>query len=372
MTHQSPSYFEKLRKYLRNTGRFLKHFFPELPQSRGGRNWLIGAGVAAVLVIGTMYGISRWYVYSVSDQPQVIGTSFIPSYATKLGLDPQKTLDAILNDLDVKQLRLVSYWSEIEPSDDQYDFSQLDWQFAKANAAGAKVSLSVGLRQPRWPECHAPSWVDTAQPTSAWQPQLEEFMTMVIKRYKDNPALQSYQVENEYFLTAFGECQNFDRQRLVDEYALVKSLDPAHPAIVNRSNNGLGIPLYAPKADVYGVSIYKRVWDSGFSHRYLEYPQPAWYYSFMAGVQKLVQGRELIAHEMQAEAWPPNGQEIVNTSLEEQNKSLNADRLAGRFDYARGTGLRSIDMWGAEYWYYRQQILKDSSLWDVARQEYTR
>jgi hypothetical protein len=359
-----------LKTTLKNLWRLMQHFLPTLPRSRWGRR-LLGIFIALlVLSVGGMYGIARWYVHSVSDQPQVIGASFIPDYASSLGVDPQQTMDAMLSDLHIKQLRLVSYWSTIEATEGSYDFSQLDWQFSKAEAAGAKITLSVGLRQPRWPECHAPNWVDTSQPAKQWQPQLEQFMTAVINRYKDSPALQSYQVENEYFLKAFGECKNFDRARLVSEYAMVKRLDPKHMAIVNRSNNGLGIPLYAPKADKYGVSIYKRVWDSGFSKRYLEYPQPAWYYAFMAGVQKMVQGRELVVHEMQAEAWAPNGKLITETSLAEQNKSLDAARLAGRFDYARDTGLRSVDMWGAEYWYYRMQVLHDPSLWTTAQAAY--
>lgn len=362
----------KLKNSLKNTWRVLQHFLPELPRSRRAKYVVAGICALLVLTVASMYGISRWYVHSVSDRPQVIGTSFIPAYAESLGLNAQETMDAILDDLGVKHLRLVSYWNQVEAEQGTYDFSLLDWQFAKAEAAGAKVTLSLGLRQPRWPECHPPKWVDTTEPREQWQPQLEAFMTAVVARYKDSPALESYQIENEYFLTAFGECKNFDRERLVDEYELVKQLDPAHPAIVNRSNNGLGIPISEPEADMYGVSIYKRVWDAGFTKRYLEYPQPAWYYSFMAGVQKIVQGKDMIAHEMQAEAWPANGTPIVNTSLEEQNKSLNAARLAGRFDYGRDTGLRQVYLWGAEYWYYRQQILNDPSLWDVAREEFAR
>lgn len=359
-----------LKTNLKNLQRLLQHFLPRLPTSRWGRILLAGIIVLTIVSIAAMYGISRWYVHSVSSQPQVIGASFIPDYASSLGVDPKQTLDAMLGDLHIKQLRLVSYWSNIEATQGSYDFSQLDWQFAKAEAAGAKVTLSVGLRQPRWPECHAPNWVDTSQPAAQWQPQLEQFMSTVINRYKNSPALQSYQVENEYFLKAFGECKNFDRVRLVSEYNLVKRLDPKHLAILNRSNNGLGIPLYAPKADEYGVSIYRRVWDSGFSKRYLEYPQPAWYYAFMGGVQKIVQGRDLVVHEMQAEAWAPNGKLLTETTLAEQNKSLDAQRLAGRFDYAHDTGLRSVDMWGAEYWYYRKQVLHDPSLWAVAETSY--
>lgn len=360
----------KLKITLTNFWRFAQHFLPSLPRSKWGK-WLASVLVGLVfLTVGTMYGISRWYVQSVSDKPQVVGASFIPAYAESMGLDAKETMDAMLHDLNIKHLRLVSYWNQIESEQGTYNFDQLDWQFAKAEAAGAKVSLSVGLRQPRWPECHPPKWVDTTKPREQWQPQLEDFMAAVINRYKDSPALASYQVENEYFLKAFGECQNFDRQRLVDEYNLVKRLDPKHPAIVNRSNNGLGIPLHAPKADKYGVSIYKRVWDSGVTRRYLEYPQPAWYYAFMAGVQKIVQDREMIVHEMQAEAWAPNGKLLTEISLEEQNKSLNAERLSGRFTFGRDTGLREVYMWGAEYWYYRQQKLHDPSLWDAARKGY--
>src|SRR5205809_607503 len=80
----------------------------------------------------------------------------------------------------------------------------------------------------------------TKEPVSQWQPQLEKYMTAVVNRYKDSPALDSYQVENEFFLKGFGECEtipgSMDRSRLVAEYNLVKRLDPHHTVIVNRSN----------------------------------------------------------------------------------------------------------------------------------------
>ncbi len=324
--------------------------------------------VVFLITTAVMYGIAQWYIQSEKSKPYVVGTRFVPDYAQYLGVDPKQTLDALLG-IGVKHLRLVSYWSDYEPAPGQYDFTQLDWQFKKAEAAHAKVSLSVGLRQPRWPECHAPAWVNTAEPSRIWQPQLEAFITQVVNRYKNSPALQSYQIENEFFLQGFGDCTNFERSRLVSEYALVKRLDPHHIAIVNRSNNGIGLPLGAPRPDSYGISIYRRVWDAKITHRYLEYPFPAWYYAFLAGTQKLHDGRDMIIHEMQAEAWAPNGQELPQVSLAEQNKSLNAARLKDRFSYAHATGMRTVDMWGAEYWYYRMVKLHDPSLWNVARQQ---
>lgn len=362
MPNRLPTYFIRPATYLKSQLAAYWH--------RGRSTKLISVLIAVVIMaVGSMYGIAEWYIHSQAGRPLQLGVSFIPDYAESLGLNPQQTMDALLN-IGVRQFRLVSYWSDSETSPGHYDFSQLDWQFRKAEAAHAKIILTVGLRQPRWPECHAPAWVNINAPDSQWQPQLENFMRKVIERYERSPSLASYQVENEYFLKGFGICTNFDRQRLIDEYGLVKRLDPTHPVIIGRSNNALGLPLGQPQPDEFGISVYKRVWDGNFSHRYIEYPFPAWFYGFLAGTQKLLLHRDMIIDEMQAEAWPPNGRTIQTTSLAEQNKSLNAQRFKDRFAYAEATGMHNINMWGAEYWYYRLVVLHDPSLWNVARQEF--
>lgn len=335
-----------------------------------------------LLTTGTLYGSALWYINTNDHKPLKLGASFIPAYAESLGLDAQETMDALINDVGVRHFRLVSYWSQLEPAQDQYDFSLLDWQFQKAEAAGAKVTLSLGLRQPRWPECHMPDWARNLQggpSVGQWPEQLNQFIGEVVNRYKYSPALESYQLENEYFLRGFGRCAElvgpdlaFSRDRLVEEYNLVKQLDPYHPVIVARSNNALGMPIGQPTPDMFGISIYKRVWDANLTKRYLEYPFPAWFYGGIAGIQKLMTGKDMIIHELQAEAWPPNGQGIAITSLEEQNKSFNADRFEERVQFGVDTGMREIYLWGAEYWYYRKVTLQDPSLWDVARQEFRR
>lgn len=324
--------------------------------------------LSGIALTAGMYGISQWYVHAQQTKPLQLGVSFIPDYAQSLGVSPEDTLDNLLA-IGVRQFRLVSYWSDGEPTKGQYDFSQLDWQFSKAEAAHAQIILTVGLRQPRWPECHIPSWVGD-EPVNVWQPQLENYMTAVVTRYQHSPSLQSYQLENEYFLKGFGSCTNFDRSRLVSEYKLVKKLDPAHPIIVGRSNNALGFPVGQPQPDRFSISVYKRVWDAGLTHRYLEYPQPAWFYGYIAGVQQLFNHRDMMLAELQAEAWPPNGQTIPHTSLAEQNKSFNTARFKDRIAYGKATGMRQIELWGAEYWYYRLRVLHDPSLWNVAEQEF--
>jgi hypothetical protein len=318
-----------------------------------------------------MYGVAQWYVHS-KHGPTTLGVSFIPDYASYLGVDPQQTMDALIGQLQVKQFRLTSYWSDVETSPGQYNFTQLDWEFAKADAAHAKINLAVGLRQPRYPECHAPAFYDTSKPESQWYPALRAEMTAVIERYKNNPALSGYQIENEYFLKGFGSCNNTSRQRLIDETAMVRRLDPGHRIIIGRSNNDLGYPIGKPTPDVFSISVYQRVWDATVTHRYLQYPFPSWYYAFLAGWQKLATGHDMILGELQAEAWAPHSLNLLDISLAEQNKSFDAARLHSNLAFAKNTGMQTIDLWGAEYWYYRLQVLHDPSLWNAAAQEFQR
>lgn len=313
-----------------------------------------------------MYSIGQWYIAKHNDEPLSLGTTFISDYAKSFGLEPRVTLDAILGDLDINHVRLVSYWKEIEPTPGEYDFSNLDWQFDMANEYGAKVSLALGMRQPRWPECHEPKWA-MQMPKKEWQPRLYKFIASVVDRYKDNPALESYQLENEFFMAIFGECKDFDRQRLIEELTLVKSRDPDHPVIISRSNNWIGLPVGQPRPDIFGISVYKRVWDKTFIKRYFEYPLPPWFYSFLAGAGEIVTGKGMMIHELQAEPWPPG--EVRTSPLKELYKSMDAKRMRDRIEYGEATGMRTIELWGAEWWYWLKVKAGDPSVWNVVKEE---
>lgn len=324
--------------------------------------WLLAT---LILLTSAMYGVSQWYIYKHKNEPLVLGTTFIPQYARHLGLNPEETLQAAIDDLNLRRFRLVSYWSLGEPEKDVYDFSELDWQFDMIEKSGGTVTLAIGARQPRWPECHIPTWVHQEE-GDAWKNELKEYMGEVINRYKDRPSLVSYQLENEYFLEVFGECEDHTRERLVDEFNFVKQQDPDTPVIVSRSNNAVpSWPIGEPRADIVGASIYKRVWDRTVTRRYFEYPFPAWFYGFLAGATEITTGKNTIIHEMQTEPWPPK--DITEVSLTEQDKSFNASIFKDRVNYGVATGMKTIDLWGMEWWYYRKVKFNDFSVWEAAK-----
>ncbi len=328
--------------------------------------------ILVAMWVGGMYGVAQWYIADQKSKPLRYGVTYIPYYAESFGLDPKETMRAIIDELGVRQFRLVSYWNRGEPERGVYNFDDLDWQFKMAEESGSKISLAIGLRQPRWPECHMPKWAEPLA-MSEWAPLLKDYMAQVINRYRNSPALQSYQLENEFFMKVFGICPDHSRDRLVDEYAFVKQLDPSRPVIVSRSNNGVGLPIGDPRPDVSAVSVYKRVWDKTLTKRYFEYPFPAWFYGSLGGGTKIVTGRDLILHELQAEPWLPVGFEMNDVAdIPEQNKSLDAPRLKDRIEYGRATGLKEIYLWGVEWWYWRKVVADDPSLWIVAQEEIQR
>jgi hypothetical protein len=327
---------------------------------------LLVIGVVLILFVAFMYSLSTWYRIKHQNEPLQLGVSFSATYAESMGLDPKETLEAILKDLKPDRVRLVSYWKEHEKTPGVYDFSELDWQFDLLQKYNAKASLSLGLRQPRWPECHFPDWAMGKTEAEITQP-LQNYIQKTVERYRTNPALGEYQLENEYFLKVFGICQEYrSRDRLIAEYNLVKTLDPDHRVIITRSNNALGWPVNEPIPDASGFSVYKRVWDKNITKTYFDYPFPGWFYGSLAAIMEIVHGKPTILHELQAEPWPPSGA-IIDNSLEEQDKSMDAKRLMHRAKYGISSGVRTIDFWGAEWWYWRTKKANDPTVWDAGK-----
>ncbi len=77
------------------------------------------------------------------------GVNFSQAHAQKLGLSWKETYLAILQDLKVKEIKLLTQWDLLEPEKGKYQFSDLDWQIQKAKEAGANLILVIGMKTGR-------------------------------------------------------------------------------------------------------------------------------------------------------------------------------------------------------------------------------
>src|SRR5207249_2146429 len=87
-----------------------------------------------------------------------LGVTYSPRYAAELGLDPKATFTNMLQDLNIRNLRLPVYWSEVEQIEGRYNFSEVDNYLHEAKVRNVEVTLGIGYKMPRWPECFAPEW----------------------------------------------------------------------------------------------------------------------------------------------------------------------------------------------------------------------
>jgi hypothetical protein len=298
------------------------------------------------------------------------GVSFSIKYAQELGNDWHANYLALLDDIGFKRLRLMSYWDLLEPQQGTYDFTDLDWQMDQAKAHHAKVSLAIGFRQPRYPECHEPQWAaELPVNEAAWNKALYEYISTTVNRYKNNPALDSYQLENEAENNWFGSCRGSaaPRSRLQAEFDLIKKLDPKHPVYMSLSDEH-GFPIGKPKPDAYGFSIYRIVYSTNTKvHFYTVYPITDWYHRLRATIIEHTQHRPVFVHEMQLEPWGSAATE--NLTITEQNKSMSAAQIPKSLAFGRKTGIREQYLWGGEWWYWRKTHFNDSSIWNAVKKD---
>jgi len=306
------------------------------------------------------------------------GVNFSQKQAQNLNLDWKKTYLALLDNLGVKNLKIAVYWDLIEPEPGKYNFDDLDWQINQAGNRGVNLFLVVGVKVPRWPECHEPDWVQN-QKSTLWQelqlsssaecPQGEnqklllEYIEKVVNRYKNSPSIWAWQVENEPFFS-FGECPKLDKKFLEKEINLVKSLAPGKPVIISESGE-FSLWFQAAKyGDMVGTTMYKKVWLDELNS-YLSYPFPPIFYQRKALLVNKIFGKRVICVELQTEPWGPKL--LYDLPLKEQEKTMNLEQFRKNIKFARKTGFDTFYLWGGEWWYWLKTKQNNSDIWDEAK-----
>src|SRR5262249_27830585 len=156
-------------------------------------------------------------------------------------------------------------------------------------------------RVPGWPECFIPEWAKNLD-FAEQQKRLNAEITAVVNRYKNNSALEYWQVENEPFLGNFGICPKFNAAAALDqEIALVRQLDPNHK-IMTTDSGELSVWIRAAKrGDVFGSTLYRKVYTEKLD-RYINYHLPPQFFrAKMTLVHLFHPGKPIVNIELQAE-----------------------------------------------------------------------
>lgn len=291
---------------------------------------------------------------------QKFGVSLSIKQCRSFNISDIDVIRTTIKDLNIKRFRLMSYWDEVEQVKGKYNFEYLDKQIQEVSKSNGEITLCLGLRQPRWPESHWPTWAKKSNP-EVWKKPLFDFIETTVKRYINNKHIVSYQLENEALLKNFGDHGEFDRTRLNDEYKLVKELNSKMPIVMTTSTSW-GIPIRKPIPDIIGFSYYRVTFDKGAYRKSIYQPSV---FRIKSRLSKLIHNRPSFIHELQAEPWGPKN--IWEMSEFEQAKSMNPEILRTNVQKAIKTGLFPIDFWGAEWWYWQKQN-GNEEIWEIIKE----
>lgn len=302
---------------------------------------VIGAFLFAGFVFFTVKPVAGEVAY---------GMSFSTMHAQELGLDWKEVYRAALDDLGIRRFRIPAYWPETEPERDRYDFSALDYQLSEAGKRDAKVILAIGRRLPRWPECHTPNWVGH-MPWEEQKEEIRQYLTLVVERYRNDPTITHWQVENEPYLSAFANeiCGDLDEEFLAEEIALVKGLDPHRPILVTDSGN-LGF-WWGPykSGDSFGTSMYLYFWNPELGQFKTKLPPIV--YRMKERLMEIAFGpKETFLIELSLEPWLT--EPTAEASIDDQLSRMDAEKFDEILRYARETSFGQQYLWGVEWWYY--------------------
>jgi hypothetical protein len=312
--------------------------------------------------------------------PVQVGTSFSPARAAYLGLD-YKAAFKRLEALHFRVIRLSTYWDQV----DREGYDQLDWLMSEARKSHQPVALTVGMKALGWPEFFIPASAtpvngfrqgqDVASDSTFREAALS-FVGDTVLRYRDNPSLIAWQVENEPFNRAGPQRLWIDAEFLRGEIARVRQLDGHHrPVIVNAfshfnlvfdqasarqgfdfrqwlgfdadsaERDGLSV---LGRGDVLGLDVYTAIGYQFLGSDHMSRADGDWP-DRLARLRDLAhkQGKQAWITEAQAEPWESSDLNYADP------KSTSPKAIRDIFNNLKDAGFGTVLFWGSEYWLWR-------------------
>ncbi len=316
--------------------------------------WLV---LLMALTIGVFVYAWSWVNEGARTQAE-LGITYSWVYAQELGLDPVEAFASIVGELDVTLIRLPIYWSDVEAQPGVFDWRVADGLMEIAEENDLALTVVVGAKVPRWPECHIPDWARDLDETPQ-QAATVSFITEAVERYKGLGSVHRWQVENEPYFP-FGDCPTISVAQVKERVDTVRSLSDRPVQMTVSGELGPWLES-AQSADILGISLYRQTYSDVFG--YFVYPLSPDYYYFRA---KLLEDHveRVVISELQAEPWFPAP--IDSKPLVEWYEYFTQEQLTENVAFAKSVGLSEVYLWGAEWWYALAQE-GDSRLWDTAK-----
>jgi hypothetical protein len=296
---------------------------------------------------------------------QVPGVTFSQPYAQELNLDPKEVLSSTLDDLKIRHFRIPAYWNLIQPEVNKWDYKWLDDELDAIASRKGSVTLAVGEKLPRWPECWIPDWAIDL-PAADRESAALRYITQTVNRYKNHPAVKAWQVENEPNFP-FGKCPETVDGLFDKEVSLVRSLD--NKPIATTDSGELSFWTIGKKVDRLGISIYRVVIGPTGIFRYWFVP-PQFYLRKFQVIGLLLNIKNIYISEFQMEPWTKRAT-LLETPINEQMQTFDLKQMKDNIEFAKNSGFSTIDYWGVEWWYW-MKTQNHPEFWDLARTIFNR
>lgn len=299
------------------------------------------------------------------------GITWSPSYARYLGISSEEGLRAAVRDLGVRHVRLSTEWSALEPMRGQFDWIDLDRHLDLLATEEIPVTLAIGYKTPRWPECSHPAWANHLS-QSEREDALRFYLSVVIAHVRMRPEIVAWQVENEPFFP-FGACQPRRKEDIIREYDFVRALDPYEPyqrplMVTDSGELGAWLPP-SGVIDAIGFSVYRVTDNPFFGVRTYDWLPPWWYFRKML-LLRLITGKNYYISEFQMEPWILS--DLKTASVEEMFATFPIERMRLNHWQLQRVRFPRIDLWGAEWWYWMKAQKQHPEFWEEARQIFAR
>jgi hypothetical protein len=333
----------------------------------------------------------RWHEIPITPRRStLLGISFRPLQAETVGLDVMETLNTLL-EFPFQLIRLAAYWNRIEPGPGIFRPDELDRQVDAAERAGKQIIVSAGaIKNFGYPEYFVPnhrlpvpfgegSLVEPAEHQHALA-GATEFISRIVERYRDHPAVVAWQVEHEAVdPLGLEHSWRLSIDFVQQEVAAVRDADRSRPIVMNgflptslpvriqqwwrTRDQGDSLSVARSEADILGIDFYPRhaLLGAGQTSVYLSGSRTPWH---AAHRKRLLNGARADAQtvmiaEGQSEPWeavttPPNPKARAMYSCLPEHVIENYNQCMS-WKEGEDFDLYAYLLWGAEYWLLRRK-----------------